>query len=367
MTQPNALPDFLDDLGKRVAGNLRTDAYSRIFYSTDASIYQARPYGVLIPKTLEDVHAAVELAARYRVPILPRGAGSSLVGQAVNEALVIDFTRHLDQVLEINAEERWARVQPGLVLDALNLRLAPLGLQFGPDPASSNRATLGGIASNNATGAHSILYGMTADHVLEMDVILSDGTRTRFGPLEGDEPGRYATQPGRVGVVYRRVAEIAREGAEVIRAGTPRHWRRCGGYNLDRFVTGPSFKTPPDPRFNLAKLVSGAEGTLAVITGIKLNLVPRPAKTALGIVHFDNLYEALSAVPAILEVGPSAVELLDNLGLTRCREVPAYARLLSAFIEGEPNCVLITEFYGESEAALKGKMQGLAAHLKRQR
>src|SRR5690606_23914128 len=162
MGQPTALPDFLNELGRRVHGDIRTDHYSRLLYSTDASIYRAMPYGVLIPQSIEDVQATVELAASYQIPLLPRTAGSSLAGQATNEAMVIDFSRHLDQVLELNVEEQWVRVQPGIVLDELNLFLRPYGLQFGPDPASSNRACMGGIVSNNSTGSHSILYGMTA-------------------------------------------------------------------------------------------------------------------------------------------------------------------------------------------------------------
>jgi len=364
------LPDFLAALRARVAGEVRTDEYSRVLYSTDASIYQAMPHGVLLPAMPDDVHAAVELAAAYGVPLLPRGAGSSLAGQAVNEALVIDLSRHLDQVLDVNAEERWVRVQPGIVLDELNHSLKPYGLQFGPDPASSNRATLGGIVSNNSTGSHSICYGMTADHVLSMNVILSDGTTTHFGPLETAEAARRRERSGLEGQVYAGILGLTQEEAHraTIRAGTPRHWRRCGGYNLDRFIQGEvSFKVARDPRFNLAKLVCGAEGTLAVITDVTLNLVPVPAHTALAVVHFDGLYEALRAVPAILDVEPSAVELIDHLGLTLCREVPEYARLLKTFVAGEPDCILIIEFSGESEPELRGKLDRLQAHLAREK
>ena len=367
MKQTNAIPDFLNDLQKRVTGEVRTDEYSRILYSTDASIYQVMPYGVLIPETTEDVHAAVELAAKYRVPILPRTSGSSLAGQSVNEALIIDMTRHLDQVLEVNAEEKWARVQPGLVLDELNLHLKPLGLKYGPDPASSDRAAIGGIVGNNATGSHSIVYGMSADHVLETSVILSDGSLATFGPLEAEALEQRQQQSGLEGDVYRRVWEITQNNGDVIRAGTPRHWRRCGGYNLDRFVEGVSFHYPQDHRFNLAKLICGSEGTLAVMTDIKLNLVSLPPKTALAIIHFDDLHEALSAVPVILQGDPSAVELLDNLGLTMCREAPEYARLLATFVEGTPFCVLITEFSGESERELDTKIEQLRTHLKREK
>ena len=367
----NALPDFLAELRKHVNGALRTDTYSKILYSTDASIYQVMPHGVMIPENNEHVHAAVELADKYEIPILARTAGSSLAGQAVNEALVMDMTRHLNKVIEVNVEERWVRVQPGIVLDELNLYLKPMGLQFGPDPASSNRAAMGGIVSNNSTGSHSIMYGMTADHVLEMDVTLSDGTQTHFAPIDAAHLEQYQRKAGLEGALYREIAGLVNEPANkaIITHNTPRHWRRCGGYNLERMIeNGGSYKYPqPDQRFNLSKLVCGAEGTFAVMTEIKLNLVPIPQKTALGIVHFDNLVEALEAVPIILEVDPSAVELLDNLGLTLCREVPEYARLLDSFIEGAPNCVLITEFYGESESELRSKIDQLGEHLKKQK
>ncbi len=367
-----ALFDFLNELDKRTSGALRADEYSRILYSTDASIYQVKPHGVLLPQTVDDVQAAVELAAKHHVPLLPRTGGSSLAGQAVNRALVMDFTRHLDQVLEVNQEEMWVRVQPGIVLDALNIYLRQYGLQFGPDPASSNRAAMGGIVSNNSTGSHSIMYGMTADHVLETAVILSDGTLTRFGPLETAVLLQHTQKSGLEGNIYRRMQALTQYPAnqEIIRSGTPRHWRRCGGYNLDRLVPvsngRPTYRWPYDDRFNLAKLICGAEGGLGVITELKLNLVPLPTYTALAIVHFNSLPEALTAVPLILEVNPSAVELLDNLGLTLCRDVPEYARLLSTFIQDMPNCVLITEFYGESEAELVSKMDNLERHLKGQ-
>jgi FAD/FMN-containing dehydrogenase/Fe-S oxidoreductase len=364
--QSDVIQEFLNDLRKTTSGDVRTDPYSLTLYSTDASIYQVKPYGVLIPRSLEDIQAAVQAAARYKVPILPRAAGSSLAGQAVNEAVVIDVTRHLDQVLEINTEEKWVKAQPGLVLDELNLQLRAKGLQFGPDPASSNRAGLSGIVANNSTGSHSILYGMAADHVLETGVILSDGTVAKFGPLNADQLTQHLRKGGLEGNIYRRIYEISQDRADTIRAATPRHWRRCGGYNLDRFVDGVSYQYPQDPRFNLAKLICGSEGTLGVITELKLNLVPLPKRTALVILHFDTLVEALKAVPAILQVEPSAIELLDNLSISLCRKAPEYARLLSSFVEGEPNCVLITEFYGETEAELEAKIERLRTHLKRE-
>lgn len=358
---------FVSVLKRRVAGDVRTDTYTKMLYSTDASLYQVMPLGVLIPRSIEDVQAAVEIAAQLEMPILPRTSGSSLAGQTVNEALIIDFSRHLDQMLEVNREEHWVRVQPGIVLDQLNLSLSPYGLQYGPDPASSNRAAIGGIVSNNSTGSHSIVYGMTADHVLETAGFLADGSPFHFSPVESDALAQRLERDGLEGDIYRGISRIASENADTILAGTPRHWRRCGGYNLDRFLDGASYNYPRDTRFNLAKLLCGAEGTLGVMSEIKLNLVPRPTSTTLAIVHFDSLYEALSSVPALLETGPSAVELLDNLGLTMCRDVPQYARLLSTFLEGEPDCILITEYYGESEAELASKLDGLRSHVRRRK
>ncbi len=366
----SGLADALEEISRRIAGEVRADPYSLELYSTDASIYQATPLGVVIPRSVADLHAAVEVAAEHGVPILARAAGSSLAGQAVNEALVVDVSRHLDRVLEVDAEGRRVRVEPGIVLDELNFELAPLGLQFGPDPASSNRAAIGGVVSNNSTGSHSIRYGMTADHVLEMGAILADGSRVRFGPLGPAEVARRAAAPGLEGEIHRRISELAADGESraVVRGATPRHWRRCGGYNLDRFVgEGVTFNWPADARFNLAKLVSGAEGTLAVITDVTLGLVPLPDATALAIVHFDRLHDALAAVPAIRETGPSAVELLDHMGLTLCRGVPEYARLLATFLDGDPHCVLITELEGSGETELAAKIERLRERLGRGR
>lgn len=349
---------FFAALRPHLKGELRTDTYSKILYSTDASLYQAMPYGVLIPQNSDDIQAALELAYQYEIPLVPRTSGSSLAGQAINEALAIDMTRHLDRILEVNVEEKWARVQPGVVLDELNAHLKPMGLQFGPDPASSNRAAMGGILSTNATGSHSILYGMAADHLLEANVILSDGTLAHFAPVT--DLNFFEQKTGLEGALYRDIQKLVTENADTIRAGTPRHWRRCGGYNLDRMIDhGGHFLFPQDPRFNLAKLISGAEGSLAVMTELKLNLVPVPKMTALGIVHYQDLPTALSAVPVLLGTHPSAIELLDNLGLTMCRDVPGYARLLATFAEGNPYCILIVEYDGESEAELHAKLAAL--------
>lgn len=371
MPAPSQLFDFVNELQKRISGDLRTDEMSRILYSTDASIYQELPHGVLIPKTTDDVQAAVELAAKYHVPILARTAGSSLAGQAVNAALVIDFTRHLDQILDVNVKERQVRVQPGVVFDQMNAHLRQHGLQFGPDPASGNRAGLGGIVSNNSTGSHSIKYGMAADHVLGATIILNDGSTANLAPLTPVGLERALKQNGRFPQILQQLTKLTNNptNQDIIRTHTPRHWRRCGGYNVDRLIDGNgriSYYQQPDPRFNVAKLFCGAEGTLGVLTDITLNLVPVPTMTGLAILQFDDLHAALTAVPIILETDPSAVELLDNRQLTLCRNVPDYARLLPTFIEGNPFCLLITEFCGEREAELRHKIDQMQQHIKQQ-
>jgi len=358
-----ALDDYFADLKKRIVGDLHTDEYTRVLYSTDASIYQVKPFGVVFPKSMEDVQASVALAANYKIPVLPRTGGSSLAGQTVNEAVVIDMSRYLHKILEVNIEEKWARVEPGVTLDTLNLHLQPYGLQFGPDPASSDRAAMGGIVANNSTGSHSILYGMTADHLLETHVLLSDGSEAHFNACNPEMLKQKQKKSGLEGSLYQKVADLTAGNAEIILKGTPHHWRRSGGYNLDRFVSGATFNYPQNGGFNLSNLICGSEGTLAIMREIKVSLVARPKMTALGVVQFDSLYEALSATPIILETNPSAVELLNNYVIMQCRKVPTFARRLETFLRGEPDCMLITEYYGESEAELKAKLDGLTKRL----
>lgn len=367
---PTPLPDFVADLRRHVRGDVRDDAINRLLYSTDASLYQVMPHAVFLPRDGDDMQAAIETAIHYQIPLLARGGGSSLGGQAVNAALIMDTSRHLDGILEINPEEQWVRVQPGVVLDTLNDALRPHRLQFGPDPASSNRATMAGIISNNASGSHSILYGMSADHVLEMTTILDDGSMAHLRPLDATQLAWERGQTGRLGAITADVAALISDEANLatVRAGTPRHWRRSGGYNLARFVHDGTIDhfIPQDGRFNLCNLVTGAEGTLAAITELKLKLVPRPARTALCIVEFPTLQSSLEATPAILETAPSAVELVDDLSLRMAAAVPEYARLVRTFLRGDAFCFLGVEYYGESEAELRAKCDALISHLRSQ-
>lgn len=350
------LLDFSNALAPRIGGDLRTDEMTRALYATDASMYQIRPEAVLIPRTTGDVQAALEEAARFDLPVLPRGGGSSLAGQTVAEALVIDFSQHLDGILELNTEEKWVRVQPGLVLDRLNAALAEHDLMVGPDPASSSRATLGGMVGNNATGTHSIVYGNVIDHIREVEAYLDDGSRARFGPLDGAGWKRKVGGSGREAEIYAAMDALLRANGEVVEGATPRHWRRNSGYRLEHLLD-------PSSR-NLARLLCGSEGTLAVTSEITLSLVDRPKRTALGIVHYETLREALESVTTILKTDPSAVELFDGIAIEQTRRAPGYAHRLT-FVEGNPGAILITEYSGSSEAELLASLDDLRAALTR--
>ncbi len=370
MMSDSALNDFLRELRQATSGELRADEVYRTLYSTDASIYQVMPRAVFLPQNTQEAQTAVRLAAKYKIPLVPRGGGTSLAGQAVNDAVIVDTSRHFDQILGVNPDEKWVRAQVGVTLAALNAHLKPYGLKYGPDPASGNRAVLGGMVGNNSSGSHSILYGMTADHLLAAQVILWDGTLTEFAPKAPAELEAYQRQNGTEAEIYQKMQALLHnpQNLQTIRAATPAHWRRCGGYNLERLTDGEgfSFRWQYDPRFNLAKLICGAEGTLGLVTEVTLNLVELPQRTALAILHFDELPAALNAVPTILQVSPTAVELLDYYGLTLVQNAPLYAEMMDTFLQGKPNCILITEFYGETRAELEGKLSGLAAHLQTQ-
>jgi len=329
----------------------KTDHITRLLYSTDASIYQMMPLGVVWPREVSEVSAVVEIAKKHRVPVLPRGGGSSLAGQAIGEALILDFSRYMDQILEINPEEKTVTSQPGVVLGPLNRKLASHKLTFGPDPASADRATIGGVLGNNATGAHSILYGMAHDHLLEAETILSDGSQI----LLKEQSGNLQAIHGKstlVGAIYRELPRILDRYQEEIRNNYPKTFRSVAGYNLNILAKQKTL--------NPATLLVGSEGTLGIITSAKLNLVPLPAHKVLYIIHYQELGEALSTVPEILETNPSAVELIDRMLIQIARANPAYRPLLDA-IEGDPEAVLVVEYHADDLGAITGKEN----HLKR--
>lgn len=345
-------PDFVDELRRHFSGDIRLDAGARVLYSTDASIYQIEPLGVALPRTQDDLQAAVELAAKYRVPILPRGSGSSLAGQAIGEALILDCSRWLDGLVSLDPEARTATAESGLILADLNRAAAKFGLQYGPDPASAERATMGGVIANNATGAHSIRYGMTVDHLLSADVIESDGSLSCWNSVPLDLMRRNP---------HSRIAAAAwkiRDNYEAaIKAHYPNSWRNSAGYRLNYLLPwapsapsqwGNESYPPENPgEVNLASLLAGSEGTLAVIQRATVRLVPKPRYTVLAILTYQDIAAACDAVAGLLErYHPSAVELIPRMILQLARGVPSYARQM-AWVNGDPAALLVVEFSGD--------------------
>ena len=313
-----------------------------------------KPIGVVIPRNADDVQATIEVAAKHGVPILPRCGGTSLAGQGVNTGLVLDFSKHMNQVLEVNSEEGWARVQPGIVLDHLNRHLYQHGYHYAPDPTTSNRACVGGGIGNNTCGSHSVIYGKTVDHVMEVETVLSDGSRAHFGRVDAAQFESKISGDNLEAQIYRGVTNIAQANRDEIEARYPKVIRRVSGYNLEDFLS--------DGPLNMARMVVGSEGTLCTVTEAKINLVPRPVMRGLAVVHFQDLVRACEATIPILEHDPSAVELVDRMMLDRCRESLGFARNMS-FLEGEPDSLLLVEFYGESEEELRSKLEDLKARV----
>ena len=347
--------EMVEDLGRLVSGEVRFDKMSRTLYSTDASIYQIEPVGVVIPRTPEDVIAVVETANKYGVSVLPRGGGTSLGGQTVGHSIVMDFSKYMRNVIEVNEEENWVRTQPGIVLDVLNHQLRDTGLLFAPDPSTSNRGNVGGALGNNSCGAHSIMWGKTVDNVSELDVVLSDGSPTRFGELDGSQLEARLRSGGLEGDIYRGLFEIGEANREEIIARYPKIQRRVSGYNLDEFVGGMGV--------NMARFVVGSEGTLITITEAKLKLVPRPKVTGLGVLHCNDLLESMEATVAALEFQPAAVELIGSMIIRQAKSNLAYARITD-FIDGDPEALLAIEVTGDSEAEVVSKMDGMGDILK---
>ena len=351
------MTDLIRDLKQRVTGEVRFDAMSKMLYSTDASIYEIEPLGVVIPKTPEDVLATVETCGRHGIPILPRGAGTALAGQAVGRAVHLDLSKYLNQVLEVNVEERWARIQPGIVLDELNAQLRPHGLWFAPDVSPSNRATLGGMMGNNSSGARSLIYGRTLEHVREMRVVLSDAQIITARPVSEADLEAKLRAPGLEGDLYRVLQRLVTAHRDEILQRYPKIMRRVGGYALDELVNGKPF--------NLARILVASEGTLATTLEAKVNLEPRPRMTALMVVHYPRMLEALESTMEILTTGPSAVELVDKYVMDLTRASLEYARQMT-FVQGNPGALLLVEYQGNSREELIAKLDRLEAHLTRQ-
>lgn len=346
-------------------GELLLDPVSRLLYATDASIYQETPAGVALPERREDLVALARFASARRLPLIPRAAGTSLAGQCVGAGLVVDTSR-MNQVLEVDAVRRRVRVQPGVVLDDLNDQLAPTGLLFGPETSTSNRCMIGGMIGNNSCGTHSIIWGTTREHTVEIEAVLSDGSLARFGPLDPDQLHHKRQQRDLEGAIYRHVCGLLDQHRALIVARYPRPeiLRRNTGYALDALANSQPWD-PDGPPFNLARLLCGSEGTLALTAEATLNLVALPKKKLLLCAHFETLEASMVATVTAVAHKPAAVELMDRRILEATRDNLEQARN-RFWVQGDPEAVLAVEFYGDDEAALEASASALIAAWRRE-
>lgn len=348
------IAELAEELEAIIDGDLLFDRPSRLVYATDASIYQMEPITVVFPRHTEDIQAVLHVAQKHGVPVLPRGAGTSLAGQTVNHAIVIDCSRYMANVIEIDPSGLRARVQPGVVLAALNQDVAAHGLRYAIDNASLSRSTIGGGIGNNSCGARSVIYGKTVDQVLSLDVVLADGTITTFSSIEGPLLEEKLALQTLEGEVYRETLRLSREHSEEIDIRFPKVLRRVSGYGLDLI--------PDDGSIDLTRLIVGSEGTLGIVTEAEVRLVPLPACTGLAVVHFGSVPEAARATLAALEHDPSAVELMDGIAIRRCRESEGY-RDLANFVQGDPGALLFIEFQGDTLEQIESTLSQLKTEL----
>ncbi|MBY0512892.1 MAG: FAD-binding protein, partial [Gemmataceae bacterium] len=374
-------------LRRHTAAEVRFDDTSRRLYSTDASHYRIQPLGVVVPRTPADLTATVQIAAELGVPITARGGGTSLSGQSIGPGIVLDCSKYLNRVGEVDVSGRRVTVQPGVVLDQLNREVARYGLAFGPDVATASRATLGGMIGNNSAGARSIVYGQTVDHVRALSVILSDGSPAEFGPLTAAEYERKLELRTREGDAYRAADAAVRENADEIAARTPNIVRKVSGYNLLALLagfgirdsgfrrrenrepttngTGSSYPNPETriPTPSLLPLLVGSEGTLGVIAEAELALVPRPKHRGLLVPQFATLAAALDALAACLELGPSAVELMDRMLIDLARGQRALRNTMAA-VRGRPEALFMVEFSSDNPADVSYRVHELDRRLR---
>ncbi|WP_324760776.1 FAD-binding and (Fe-S)-binding domain-containing protein [Haloarcula montana] len=355
-------PGLVSDLEARVDGEVRFDTYTRQLYATDASAYEVTPIGVVFPTSTAEAASVVSYCADREIPVLPRGGGTSLAGQTVNEAVVLDFTRHMDAVVSLDSESRAARVQAGTVLADLNDRAAEYDLTFGPDPAAGNRSAIGGAIGNNSTGAHSLVYEKTDHYVQECEVVLADGSVTTFGEVSVDTL-RERADPESDDLEARIAAGVVSllEGhADEIDDRYPELKRNVSGYNLDRLVAEYKGEYGETGTVNLARLLAGSEGTLAIVTEATVSLEPVPETKSVALLTYDSVVEAVSDVQHVLEHDPAAVELIDDVLIDLASDTTEFADV-AARLPDRARAALLVEFYAEDDDHGREQVAGLLA------
>jgi len=361
--------DLLEQLSHSLEGELFWDKSTRLQYSTDASTYREIPDAVALPKGKSDLVKLIEFAIKNSIPLIPRAAGTSLAGQVVGKGIVVDISKYWNRILEVNTEEKWVRVEPGVILDELNLFLKQYGLFFGPETSTSNRCMIAGIVSNNSCGSHSLIYGSTRDHTIAVKMILDDGNEYEFGPLSEDDFRLKQKLNNREGKIYIKLFEILSNidnQQEIIdQFPDPNIKRRNTGYALDLLLDNKLFGNSNN-HFNICNLVAGSEGTLGFITEVKLNLVPLPpSEKTLVCVHLKKREDAFRANLIALKYKPGAVELMDN-HILECTKGNIEQQKNRFFIQGDPGAILIVEFAKQSQEEINALAQEMVSDMRTQ-
>jgi FAD/FMN-containing dehydrogenase/Fe-S oxidoreductase len=337
-------------LQREISGEVRFDEITREIYSTDASIYRILPLCVAIPKNTNDVKTIVQIAYENNIPILPRGGGSSLSGQTVNRAIVIDFSKYLNSVIDFDKNNKKILTQPGISIDILNSYLKPMNLLFAPDPSTTNRATVGGVIGNNSCGAHSVIYGKTIDHVSSLETILSNGDTHKFEKLSFNKFESLLNKGSLESSIYSNSLNLFKEYTDELEKRFPKIQRRVGGYNLD--------EVNHDGYVDLTKLIVGSEGTLATITEAELDLVDLPSNKGLLVIEFSDIIKSMEASRYALEFEPSAVEHIGEIIINEAKKSPEFASGID-YLKSNPTDIIVAEFYGENELEVKDKIEKL--------
>lgn len=337
----------LQQLSKQLEGELYYDRTMRILYATDASAYREMPLAVAIPKSVDDIKKLISFARSQKTSLVPRTAGTSLAGQVVGNGIIVDVSKYFTKILELNSEEKWVRVEPGVIRDELNIFLKSHGLFFGPETSTANRAMIGGMVGNNSCGSNSVVYRSTREHLLEVKVLLSDGSDAVFNALSLEDFHLKCEGTGLEPSIYKTVRSLLSnyDNQVEIRKEFPKKTveRRNTGYAVDMLLESAPFSAGA-PDFNFCQLIAGSEGTLAFITEIKLNLVPLPPKeTGLLCIHFNTIDEALRANLIALRYNPSASELIDHY-ILECTKDNIEQKKNRFFVQGDPGAILVIEF-----------------------
>jgi FAD/FMN-containing dehydrogenase/Fe-S oxidoreductase len=362
----NNKQDHLQEIKKKFTGEILSDEISRLIYATDASSYRQVPLAVAFPKSVADIQLLVEFADENNISLIPRTAGTSLAGQVVGDGLIVDVSRYFNKILEYNDQEKWVRLQPGVIRDDLNRYLRPFGVFFAPETSTANRAMIGGMVGNNSCGSNSVIYSSTREHLLSLKTVLADGSEVEFADLSTEDFERKCQLESFEGKLYSHIRQLLADDS--VRENIASHYpdpkipRRNTGYALDVLMNADPFEANNLP-FNFCKLLAGSEGTLAFTTEVKLAVTPLPpSRQGLICAHFDNIHDSLVAAQKAIKYGPSAVELMDHYILDATRNHNTYRHNMF-FVEGEPKAILVVELRAAEDDMIQQIAEKLIAEL----